>query len=344
MIPDGLMASASKSPEAQIFKVFCWIVTVLFHLWSAAVIFYCSFPKTPVLAAGFTIAYLCLVGAFLSARPKSLAFSLIGCVAVLLWFNSISLPQNAIYPDYLQMPYAEFNGNLVAIHKVRNNEYRTRKDFDVHYETRTYDMRQLQSLDLLVNYWGMAAISHTFLSFGFSDGRYLDVSVEIRPRVGQEYDMFRGFFKQYALIYIWADERDLIRKRTNYQGEDVYLYRYKIKPDDIRKLFIQMLKSTDQLYTHDEFYNTMTQSCTSAIDDDVNKSGIYKIHFYQRHLLTGDIDRRLYHYGVLETYGLSFPELRQRANIDQRAKDADQSPDFSDKIRTHLNSVLEKTP
>ena len=119
-----------------------------------------------------------------------------------------------------------------------------------------------QSFDDVV---GQDAVAHTFLSFGFSDGRYLSVSVEIRPEVGESYGMLDGFFKQYELIYIWGDERDLVRTRTNYWNEDAYLYRSSLSEDKIQRLFISMLERTNSLYKNPEFYNTLTESCTSSV-------------------------------------------------------------------------------
>jgi hypothetical protein len=188
----------------------------------------------------------------------------------------------------------------------------------------------------MVNYWGMSAIAHTFLSFGFSDGRYVAVSIEIRPEVGEVYGMLTGFFKQYELLYIWGDERDLVRLRTNYKGEQVYLYRAAWPPETVRKLFVTMLERTQALSVAPQFYNTATQSCTNTIGNDIIAAHVMKIPWYKRRLRTGDIDRRLYAAGILRTQGKSFEELRRESLIDARAKAADRDAAFSEKIRTHL--------
>ena len=310
------------------------------HLWSAGALFYCSFPSAGRLRAPLAIAYLLAVIIFVVVRRKhASAFlsSLLGFLAIAVWFSAIQPKVGGQYPPELTMPFAEINGDAVILHNMRNCAYRTPLDFDVLYETRTYRLDNLRSLDVMVNYWGMDAIAHTFLSFGFSDGRYLAVSVEIRPEVGKAYDMLQGFFKQYQLIYIWGDERDLVRLRTNYKKEDVYLYRTTLSPDNVRKMFVSMLQTTNAIHEKPQFYNTATHSCTNTLGNHLIEAKIAKIPFWKRKFLTGDVDQRLYKAGALDR-SLPFPELRRRANIDARAQSADRDPDFSRKIRTHLKA------
>jgi len=322
-----------------ILRIFgCLALAVILHGWAALALFYCSFPGSPVLRWSAAIIYLAGVMGFIifyRRHTQAFFFSLAGFAAVALWFSSIQPRRDGRYPPELTMPFAEIKGDQVTVHNVRNCRYRTAKDFDVDYETRTYDLGELKTLDFLVNYWGMKTIAHTFLSFGFSDGRYLAVSVEIRPETGKVYDMRQGFFKQYQLIYIWADERDLVALRTNYKNEEVYLYRTVVPPPDVQKLFLSMLRETNALYAKPQFYNTLTQSCTNTLAKHVAAARIGAIPFWKRRILTGDIDRRLYSEGALGG-NLPFVELRRQANIDERAKQAEGDPQFSEKIRTHI--------
>jgi len=196
-------------------------------------------------------------------------------------------------------------------------------------------MSTLQTVDIFINYWGMESIAHAFLSFGFSDGRYLPISIEIRPEVGEEYGLLNGFFKQYELLYLWADERDLVLTRTNVREEDAYLYRVNLKPPNVRKLFISMINRTNNLYEKPDFYNTLFESCTNTIGDHVINEHIVDLPFWKRRFLSGDVDQRMYKLGLLDT-AQPFSALRQKANINERAKAADRDPHFSSKIRTHL--------
>jgi hypothetical protein len=319
--------------------IVCGLIGLILHGWSAGALYYCIFPARSGYQVLPAALYLAAVILFIVLRKRHLqAFllSLLGFVLVAAWFNTIQPKAGGIYPPELTLPFAEFHKDVVTIHNVRNCAYRTTQDFDLHYETRSYDLKDLRTLDVMVNYWGMSAIAHTFLSFGFSDGEYLAVSVEIRPEVGKAYSMLRGFFKQYQLIYIWGDERDLVRLRTNTKKEEVYLYRSTLPPDEVRRMFVDMLQTTSSMHENPQFYNTLTHSCTNTLGNHLIAAKILKIPLWKRRFLTGDVDQRLYNEGLLDT-SIPFKELRSQAHINSRALKADQDTDFSKKIRTHLN-------
>jgi hypothetical protein len=320
-------------------KTLLWLIAGVLHLWSALALAYVNLPQNSPYVKFIVPAYLIAVYSFVllnKRKTRTLLLSLIVYVGVLLWFHSIRPDPNAVYPAHLQMPHAEINGEQVVIHKVRNSDYRTQDDFDVHYETREYDLQELQTLDVYVNYWGMDMIAHTFVSFGFADGRYIAVSIETRPEVGEVYGILDGIFKRYELIYVWGDERDLVRSRTNYRKEDAYLYRASFSREMIKKLFLSMLKATNRLEKQSQFYNTLIHSCTNTIGDHIKHERIMKVPFYKRRFLTGSIDRRMYKEGMIETFGLPFDRLRQIAKINERAQAAEADPAFSAKIRTHF--------
>jgi len=258
-------------------------------------------------------------------------------LGVAIWFGSIQPKQNAIYPPEFTMPHAQIDGDLVTFRNIRNFDYQTKDDFLPIYETRSYSLDSLETLDLYMNYWAGNSIAHTFVSFGFSDGRYLAVSIETRREVGETYGTLKGFFKQYELIYIWGDERDLVRLRTNYRKERAYLYRLNMPRNNLKDLFLFMVKKTNSLYENPAFYNTIKQNCTSALANDIVDSGAYDIPWWKKRLATGSVDKRAYSVGMLDT-SKPFDELRKEAHIDKRANAADKSPEFSRMIRTHLSN------
>ena len=62
-------------------------------------------------------------------------------------------------------------------------------------------------------------VSHTFLSFIFDNAPPVSISIETRPEVGEGFDPLASLFKQFELIYVVGDERDIVRVRTNYRDE-----------------------------------------------------------------------------------------------------------------------------
>ena len=151
------------------------------------------------------------------------------------------------------------------MHNVRNADYRTETDYTLRLEERDFDLSKLRSLDLFLVYWGSPWIAHTIMSWGFDDGRYLAISIETRKTKGQSYSAVRGFFRQYELIYVVADERDVIRLRTNYRGEDVYLYRMDVSPANAQRLLLSYFRAINRLRFQPEWYNALTENCTTAI-------------------------------------------------------------------------------
>ncbi len=162
-----------RKPRHKLLTFLCWFLGCSLHFWSILALYYCSFPGNPTLTITAAIGYIIVVIVILFSvknRKSALLVSLIGFLAVAAWFNSIQPKTNASYPEELTPAYAEFNADMVTIHNVRNCDYRTKDDFDVNYESRTYNLSELKTLDVYMNYWGMEEIAHAFLSFGFSDG------------------------------------------------------------------------------------------------------------------------------------------------------------------------------
>jgi len=221
----------------------------------------------------------------------------------------------------------------VTIENIRNFDYRSETDFTEHWETRTYDLSKIQGLDIFLSYWGSPMIAHTIMSWDFGDGRPLAISIETRKEVGEEYSAVLGFFRQFELYYVVADERDVVRVRTNYRGEDVKVYRIQVSPKFARALLVDYLEKIDLLAEHPRWYNAFTHNCTTQIQNHVDSIATGN-PFDWRIIVNGYIDELGYERGNLDT-SLPFEELRQRANITERAKAADQASDFSTRIRTY---------
>ncbi|HKY91129.1 MAG TPA: DUF4105 domain-containing protein [Nevskiaceae bacterium] len=232
-----------------------------------------------------------------------------------------------------RMPSATVDGHLVTIHDIRNFDYRSETDFTPGWYDKTFDLDQLDSVDLLASYWMGPDIAHIFLSFGFGDD-HVAVSIEARKERGEGYSSVKGFFRQYELYYVVADERDAVRVRTNFRKdppEDVYLYPVNGPRENLRRLFLAYVDQINRLHDRPRFYNTLTTNCTTAIwmNTRVNPG---HVPFSWKVLASGHVPAYLYEQGRLDT-SRPFEELRARALINARARAAGAAPDFSRRIR-----------
>lgn len=274
-------------------------------------------------------------------NPWGMVITAASFMVVLAWWLSLQPSNNRDWlPDVAVLPYAVITGSQVAIHNIRNCDYRTETDFDVHRYDRTFDLDQLCAVDLFLVTWGSPNIAHTMASFGFTNGDYVCFSIEARKEKGESYSAVKGFFRQFELTYVIADERDVVRLRTNYrQGEEACLYRLQATPEQGRKLFLDYLRRADELREHAEWYNALTDNCTMAIR--TQRDAADRAPWNWRMLLNGHLDELLYERGAIVT-NLPFAELKKLSLINARAKAADQAADFSQQIRKGLPGFAEK--
>ena len=235
------------------------------------------------------------------------------------------------------MPRAIIDGDRVRITGVRNFDYRSRNDFTVRHEEREVQLSHLTGLDFYVSYLSEGPVGHTFLSFIFDNAPPLSISIETRPEVGEGFAPIASLFKQFELIYVVGDERDLVGVRTNHRRETVYLYRLNTSADDARRLLLVYLERINELADRPEFYHLLSNSCTINIVRYANAAGRVG-RFDIRHLLNGLVDSYLYHSGRVDTT-LPFDELRRRSLINEAAQAADGAPDFSQRIRASLPTI-----
>jgi hypothetical protein len=235
--------------------------------------------------------------------------------------------------DTQRLASANISGDSVQISNVRNANYRTTSDYDVHWERRNYDLRKLESVWFVVepfsDYRGPA---HTFLSFGFDDGQYLAVSVEIRKEKGESFSPIKGLLRQYELIYVIGDERDLIGLRANYRHDDVYLYKMQATPEQTRELFVSMLKRVNAVAREPEFYNTLTNTCTTNIVEHINVIAPGRIPLSYKTLLPAYSDELAFDLGLIDT-DLPRSQFRSAHQINSQAKLHAGSEIFSKAIR-----------
>jgi hypothetical protein len=252
--------------------------------------------------------------------------------ALLIWWGRIAPSNHRVWADDVaQMTTGTVQGSRVTLHNVRNFDWRSNEDYTQRWETRVYDLDRLNSVDMIMSYWTGPAIAHMLVSFGFDDGKHVVFSVEIRREKREAFSEIGGFFKEFELSIIAADERDVIRVRTNVRGEDDYLYRIRIPVPDMRSLFLSYLGEANTLVQRPRFYNTITVNCTTLVYHMLKRIVGYLPMDY-RLILSGYLPEYIYRVGGLDSRR-SLEELRSLGRITERAKEADRSATFSADIR-----------
>ena len=329
------------SPVRRLFRLglnlFQGLVLLILAAWSTGAIYYSNLPTNWLRSFAAIIFVAGTIVLFVLVRPwrkaRNIFLATFGGVAV--WFLLIPASNDRDWrPDVALLPYAEIDGDLINIHNIRNCDYRTETDYTVQHYDRTYDLTKLRSADLYVIHWGSPAIAHTIMSFGFADGGYVCFSIETRNEKGEGYSAIKGLFRQFELTYVVADERDVIRLRTNYRGEQVYLYRLKGSREIARQVFLDYFKTINQLRTQPQWYNVLTDNCTTQVHAHTYPFA-KKVRWDWRILANGYVDELMYEVGSIDR-SLPFNELKMRSLINDKAKAADTNANFSELIRVGL--------
>jgi hypothetical protein len=317
--------------------VFFGIALLGMIVWGALAILYgdiTSGSLRTVLSWTFALGSLAVL---LLIRPRRRAVFVFLAVfaGVLGWWLTIPASNDRDWqPDVVKLPSATFAGDTVTIHNIRNNDYRTETDYTVQYYDKTFELSKLRTADLFLSYWGSPYIAHTIMSFGFEGDAYVAISIETRKTKDEEYSAIKGFFKQYELIYVVSDERDVVRLRTNYRGEDVYLYRLNAPVEMIRNVFLDYLSYINHLNEQPVWYNALTHNCTTAIRGHVVPYAVRSLRSWKI-LVNGHLDELLYDMGAVNQ-SLPFQDFKARSRINERAQAADKTLDFSRQIREGL--------
>jgi hypothetical protein len=318
------------------------LVIAAFTAWGALALFYLAPGSGAVrtaLACSFAVLGLVTAGALAVRRarkPAAIAFASAAALVLLAWSRAQPSNEREWQPEVAVLPYATVDGDLVTVHNIRNFDYRTETDFTPAYYDRTFDLRRLDRVDLVAVYWMGPAIAHLLVSFGFG-AEHLAISIEVRKERTEQYSSLAGFFRQYELVYVVADERDVIRLRTNYRKsppEDVYVFRVIAPAENGRRVFLDYMRDINELRAHPRFYNTLTTNCTTMIlaHTMVNPG---HVPYSWKILLSGYTPEYAYDMGRFDR-SLPFAELQRRVHVNAAAQAADQAPDFSQRIRAGL--------
>ena len=270
-----------------------WLLLAIGAAWSFGALWF-DFPIT-ALRQALAVVFICgALAALVLVRPRWRAkLGLVIAIALIAaWWLTIR-PSNTRdwQTDVAQTPYAEIDGDRIVIHNFRNFDYVTKTDFRPRWETKTVHLSNLRGVDFFTNYWGSTLICHTFLSFDFGPEGDVCMSIETRMTKGQAYSPIAGLYRQFALYYVIGDERDIVRLRTNYRLEDVYLYRMMAAtPETARALFLDYLQTANELHERAQWYNELTSNCTTNVRGHIKDIGSARPRDWQI-LVNGTIDK-----------------------------------------------------
>jgi hypothetical protein len=316
------------------------VLTVASGAWSVLALAYSGpggVAARTALAALFGVLTLAaLVALWLRGwRWRVLGAYVLAFAGLLLWWQTVEPSNDRDWQtDVAVLPHATIDGDKITVHNVRNFDYRSETDYTPAYYDKRFDLGQLEGVDLIAVYWMGPAIAHIFVSFVFAGGDHLAISIETRKEKGEAYSTLKGFFRQYEVTYVVADERDVVRLRTNYRKdppEDVYVYRVQGPLENGRRLFLSYMQEINALEARPKFYNTLTTNCTTNIWLHARTNPGH-VRFSWKVLASGYVPEYLYETGRLDT-AVPFADLQRRALVNARAHAADKSADFSRRIR-----------
>lgn len=327
--PPSLPQRAGKFLTKFVLWATAWVLAFGCALWAFGALYY---DANRLAACLLGLALLVALIA-IPRQERKLAATLAAFLAVLIWWRTLQPSQSRNWqPDVSQTGWAEVRGDEIVFHNVRNCEYRTETDYTPRWETRTVRLSQLLGVDLAVNYWGSPYMAHPIASFQFADAPPLCFSIETRKELGESYSAIGGIYRQFELFYVVADERDVIRVRTNFrQGEDVYLYRTTLSAQGARERLLEYVAALNALHERPRWYNALTTNCTTTIRSQRYEGK--RMPWDWRILVNGKGDQMMFGRGFLLTGGLPFEEFKRRSHINAAAKASNNAPDFSTRIR-----------
>jgi Domain of unknown function (DUF4105) len=310
--------------------------------WSALALWYKApggrTARKAASAAWLVLTCACLAGLWHGRLALVLPAFAAAYAALLIWWNGLSPSNDRDWADDVaHMVRGTVNGDRVTLQNVRNFAWRSAIDYTPRWETRSYDLARLITLDMIVSYWSRRTIAHMLISFGFDDGTQVVFSVEIRREKSKSFSEIGGFFKEFELCIIAADELDIVRLRTNVRREKTLLFRLNMPVAAMRSLLLAYIQEANTLARVPRFYHTITGNCTTLVWRMLRRI-VQPLPFSYRVLLSGYLPEYVYEVGALDgRYPIE--ELRTLGYISERARAADQSTEFSHDIRVGVPTL-----
>lgn len=341
-VSDALTPTAPPTPRRSLLG---WCVRALLSLvaaililgmlgWCVLAIHFSNLPGAQLrtaAAALFGVAWMATF-MFKRRRGRTALWFLGAFAAIVAWWSFMPASNDRTWlPEYAKMPHAEIDGDLVTVHNIRNFDYRSETDFDAAYHDKTFDLRDIESVDFVGSHWGIKNVIHTMLTFGFRGGEHVALSVETRREVDEPQTALRSLFKQYELIYILADECDLLRLRSNFRKENLYVFPTTTTREQARTLFLATIAQINDLHQRPRFYNLLTDNCTTGLVPLVQSIHPIK-RFDWRYLLNAYSVLHAYDDGWIDN-SLSPQDALKRYHVNQYVEGHPECAGYSQRIR-----------
>ncbi|QRN95715.1 DUF4105 domain-containing protein [Archangium violaceum] len=268
------------------------------------------------------------------SRGRALGVLAVLCVCVFAWTRTVrpSLTRDWA-PDLIRSARADIQGSRVTFHDLRDFRYRSTTDWDEAWYSATYDTHELVRAWFIVEpFSGFEGAAHTMVSFEFSGDRFLVFSVEIRRERGETFSAVGGLFRQFELTYVVGDERDLVQLRSNYRRDDVYLHPIRASKERTTAFFLDMVQRMNDLQQRPEFYDSLTNNCTTNLVRHLEKVSATNVPYDHRTLLPAYSDELAFELGLIDT-DVDLARTRERHLINALALAAQGRDDFSLRIR-----------
>ncbi|WP_395666723.1 DUF4105 domain-containing protein [Methylocella sp.] len=304
-------------------------------LWGALALWFqlplAAGPRLGVIAAFALVAALALAGLFARRLRNALVAYGAAFLGLLLWWSTIQPSNDRDFaPDVAHGVTGVLRGDTLTLENVRNFSWRSPDDFDENWEERSYDLSTLEGADFYLVYFMGPLIAHSMVSFGFSDGRHLLFSIEIRPERHESFSALGGFFRKFELVFLAGDERDYLFLRKA-RDEDVRLFRLRLDRAQARKILLEYVREANALAIHPKFYNTLTANCNSTIFVMI-QSLFPNFPTDWRVVLNGFLPGFFYDHNLVDTR-LPLDELIRRAFVTDRIRSGLSEQDFGARLR-----------
>jgi hypothetical protein len=269
-------------------RVVCVTLWCVLGLWTALALFF-TFPLSFWPAAILALAVVALYAVALRERSllrgwtgsswrevRLSAAALAVTAAVAVWFFGFVRPNpnEDWIPKHTRMPHVEVVGDKVYVNHVRDYCWHTPTDFTPGYQDRVYDVNKLSSMYFVLSpIFDLEPVSHVWVGFGFSDGQHVAISVEARGVKDRPYGLFQSMFRQFQLIYVVGEERDVVGLRGAVWKNEVRFYPVRARPEAMRFLFVDIMQRAHALEEHPEFYNLFTNNCMNNITYHLRRMG-----------------------------------------------------------------------